>query len=150
MGKKEKELASSSPLPSSLETRRKSYLRTTPTVASPLTPLPVVYVIDDSEAKRKGLRRRRKSEDDALPLPTEKKNTRRRAAENKTSARWSLALDHAKKENARGGRADGALRPKRISRVGFFISWRAMFVSCLLYTSPSPRDRTRSRMPSSA
>ena len=26
----------------------------------------------------------------------------------------------------------------------------ARFVSCLLYTSPSPRDRTRSRMPSSA
>ena len=25
-----------------------------------------------------------------------------------------------------------------------------MFASCLLYTSPSPRDRTRSRMPSSA
>ena len=25
-----------------------------------------------------------------------------------------------------------------------------MFTSCLLYTSPSPRDRTRSRMPSSA
>ena len=24
------------------------------------------------------------------------------------------------------------------------------FSSCLLYTSPSPRDRTRSRMPSSA
>ena len=24
------------------------------------------------------------------------------------------------------------------------------FKSCLLYTSPSPRDRTRSRMPSSA
>ena len=24
------------------------------------------------------------------------------------------------------------------------------FFSCLLYTSPSPRDRTRSRMPSSA
>eukprot|EP00656_Telonema_subtile_P032690 TRINITY_DN35935_c0_g1_i1.p1 TRINITY_DN35935_c0_g1~~TRINITY_DN35935_c0_g1_i1.p1 ORF type:complete len:145 (-),score=29.57 TRINITY_DN35935_c0_g1_i1:9-443(-) len=27
---------------------------------------------------------------------------------------------------------------------------RAMEASCLLYTSPSPRDRTRSRMPSSA
>ena len=27
---------------------------------------------------------------------------------------------------------------------------RAVFGSCLLYTSPSPRDRTRSRMPSSA
>ena len=26
----------------------------------------------------------------------------------------------------------------------------ASFLSCLLYTSPSPRDRTRSRMPSSA
>ena len=24
------------------------------------------------------------------------------------------------------------------------------FIPCLLYTSPSPRDRTRSRMPSSA
>src|SRR5665811_1183773 len=26
----------------------------------------------------------------------------------------------------------------------------SMFINCLLYTSPSPRDRTRSRMPSSA
>ena len=35
-----------------------------------------------------------------------------------------------------------------------FIELRAIFLaycrSCLLYTSPSPRDRTRSRMPSSA
>ena len=28
--------------------------------------------------------------------------------------------------------------------------FRARFKACLLYTSPSPRDRTRSRMPSSA
>ena len=27
---------------------------------------------------------------------------------------------------------------------------RIRFMGCLLYTSPSPRDRTRSRMPSSA
>ena len=27
---------------------------------------------------------------------------------------------------------------------------RRLFLICLLYTSPSPRDRTRSRMPSSA
>ena len=27
---------------------------------------------------------------------------------------------------------------------------KAMIDACLLYTSPSPRDRTRSRMPSSA
>ena len=30
------------------------------------------------------------------------------------------------------------------------IGWRMPYQSCLLYTSPSPRDRTRSRMPSSA
>ena len=36
------------------------------------------------------------------------------------------------------------LRPK--SRLGFLESVQ----TCLLYTSPSPRDRTRSRMPSSA
>ena len=29
-------------------------------------------------------------------------------------------------------------------------SIRSVYSSCLLYTSPSPRDRTRSRMPSSA
>ena len=27
---------------------------------------------------------------------------------------------------------------------------KSYFIGCLLYTSPSPRDRTRSRMPSSA
>ena len=27
---------------------------------------------------------------------------------------------------------------------------RTQYIFCLLYTSPSPRDRTRSRMPSSA
>ena len=35
---------------------------------------------------------------------------------------------------------------------GVQLSWDhpAVFTRCLLYTSPSPRDRTRSRMPSSA
>ena len=28
--------------------------------------------------------------------------------------------------------------------------WAGSVIPCLLYTSPSPRDRTRSRMPSSA
>ena len=36
--------------------------------------------------------------------------------------------------------------PQNISLEG---DWRVA-LSCLLYTSPSPRDRTRSRMPSSA
>ena len=30
------------------------------------------------------------------------------------------------------------------------MGWDAFGLPCLLYTSPSPRDRTRSRMPSSA
>ena len=31
-----------------------------------------------------------------------------------------------------------------------FITAIRLYIDCLLYTSPSPRDRTRSRMPSSA
>ena len=40
--------------------------------------------------------------------------------------------------------------------VGAYIAWSLasltgnLLTACLLYTSPSPRDRTRSRMPSSA
>ena len=34
--------------------------------------------------------------------------------------------------------------------LGVFGNWCAVPRACLLYTSPSPRDRTRSRMPSSA
>ena len=32
----------------------------------------------------------------------------------------------------------------------FFLDLRLMGMACLLYTSPSPRDRQKSRMPSSA
>ena len=32
----------------------------------------------------------------------------------------------------------------------FTVGWRRPSRFCLLYTSPSPRDRTRTRMPSSA
>ena len=39
------------------------------------------------------------------------------------------------------------LTTSRRTRRGF---WTDALSSCLLYTSPSPRDRTRSRMPSSA
>ena len=37
-----------------------------------------------------------------------------------------------------------------LSEVGIVIAITALSQCCLLYTSPSPRDRTRSRMPSSA
>ena len=36
-----------------------------------------------------------------------------------------------------------------IEKKSTFYVWSSI-ISCLLYTSPSPRDRTRSRMPSSA
>ena len=35
-------------------------------------------------------------------------------------------------------------------RIGWDVRGRRHAYTCLLYTSPSPRDRTRSRMPSSA
>ena len=43
---------------------------------------------------------------------------------------------------------DGLVRGKKVSDTGEPISMPVG--PCLLYTSPSPRDRTRSRMPSSA
>ena len=41
-----------------------------------------------------------------------------------------------------------------LSHKGMIVDWTGCdgcsYIICLLYTSPSPRDRTRSRMPSSA
>ena len=38
-----------------------------------------------------------------------------------------------------------------VNQVDFLLTWNFKHINnCLLYTSPSPRDRTRSRMPSSA
>ena len=46
---------------------------------------------------------------------------------------------------------DGVLADIKIAGTGCSISQSsASIMTCLLYTSPSPRDRTRSRMPSSA
>ena len=53
-------------------------------------------------------------------------------------------------ENAAVGyRVDGnpALQPERSSGYNLGLSW---YATCLLYTSPSPRDLSTSRMPSSA
>ena len=41
-------------------------------------------------------------------------------------------------------------RVKEAENIGSFAAGEFNLVTCLLYTSPSPRDRTRSRMPSSA
>ena len=51
----------------------------------------------------------------------------------------------AKKSVALSGVVAGNTAICRVGRAGNDLHYR-----CLLYTSPSPRDRTRSRMPSSA
>ena len=55
---------------------------------------------------------------------------------------------------ATGGSTNGALHlPAMANEIGIdfdLFDVADIFKSCLLYTSPSPRDRTRSRMPSSA
>ena len=47
---------------------------------------------------------------------------------------------------------DGTVRsgPMYIIKNALRSAFLIMYIGCLLYTSPSPRDRTRSRMPSSA
>ena len=41
-------------------------------------------------------------------------------------------------------------KPKKTRAITKFTSNNMLTMSCLLYTSPSPRDRQKSRMPSSA
>jgi len=48
------------------------------------------------------------------------------------------------------GTTSAGLLKKYWNERGGKIRWLAQCTACLLYTSPSPRDRTRSRMPSSA
>ena len=43
-----------------------------------------------------------------------------------------------------------AASDKRTDIINLLVFFNKMELTCLLYTSPSPRDRTRSRMPSSA
>ena len=46
--------------------------------------------------------------------------------------------------------SSGAMTGSSLGQGGANTLPGAMLAGCLLYTSPSPRDRTRSRMPSSA
>ena len=43
-----------------------------------------------------------------------------------------------------------SMEKERAIKVASFFNECAQYISCLLYTSPSPRDSTSSRMPSSA
>ena len=55
------------------------------------------------------------------------------------SSDWSLKLDSMKVESLVIAHQNGAVN-----------SFPGLVHTCLLYTSPSPRDRQKSRMPSSA
>ena len=51
-------------------------------------------------------------------------------------------------ELACGGHFSPCKTAEKVLHSGFY--WPTLFKDCLLYTSPSPRDRQKSRMPSSA
>ena len=50
-----------------------------------------------------------------------------------------------------GGVAEYFAEPRNLEEFSYLIKWANLNKqSCLLYTSPSPRDKRQSRMPSSA
>ena len=49
-----------------------------------------------------------------------------------------------------GVKSSGVTLPSDMSKAAYLPIEETDYEPCLLYTSPSPRDRTRSRMPSSA
>ena len=58
-------------------------------------------------------------------------------------------LTHKQVQRARNGRRLTLKMMMKVTRAFNVTIWHGLN-DCLLYTSPSPRDRTRSRMPSSA
>ena len=63
-----------------------------------------------------------------------------------------MALDFAMAEMAPNAMRwdEEKIFPTDVLRELAQLGFAGVYIGCLLYTSPSPRDRTRSRMPSSA
>ena len=57
---------------------------------------------------------------------------------------WKILISYSR------SRAETVFFHTNCSRRILWCAWEPVKTPCLLYTSPSPRDRTRSRMPSSA
>src|SRR5665213_4419155 len=85
---------------------------------------------------------------------------RSRAAKNGVPAKKGITTQKASERSRRAlitiGKAKGFLTYDEINQhmpdsqsSGQMDDWLSVFSSCLLYTSPSPRDRQKSRMPSS-
>ena len=67
------------------------------------------------------------------------------------STRWAVGADGEtlfENSNVRAPEAAGMLIND--AKAGENYTYKALLNSCLLYTSPSPRDKRQSRMPSSA
>ena len=60
------------------------------------------------------------------------------------------AMEYSHSEKMKPVDAGSAARQYASKGFDIIICHGAQYKNCLLYTSPSPRDRTRSRMPSSA
>ena len=71
------------------------------------------------------------------------------AAVSLDAAKVFLRVDHEDEDALIADLIDVAVRQIE-DRCGVSLITRPQRITCLLYTSPSPRDRTRSRMPSSA
>ena len=83
--------------------------------------------------------------------------SRQRAGERGIHVVWDFSYENeyvawgaAAKPHRREKLTDLEVSEGKNHAVDFFKRKRVLFSICLLYTSPSPRDRTRSRMPSSA
>ena len=59
----------------------------------------------------------------------------------------NTAVQNDTQANQNSGSAN---QDKNNEYINHYLSGNPIIYICLLYTSPSPRDRTRSRMPSSA
>ena len=77
----------------------------------------------------------------------------RSAGDGSSTANWITALFGASNSAMDADRVVmGSYQGRAIigAHNGAVTAWRGLTISCLLYTSPSPRDRQKSRMPSSA
>ena len=74
---------------------------------------------------------------------------RRRKAAQKELARAERVVSQVEDRFEAVMRTDNGYRDQN-DKAGKVVSVDGSYQACLLYTSPSPRDRTRARMPSSA
>ena len=73
-----------------------------------------------------------------------------KSEEKREEQRAELIAEHIRKFGFDVSKVKVAVDDEKVILTGQVDTWANKNKICLLYTSPSPRDRTRSRMPSSA